>query len=281
MCTSQGSACLFQSLLVNPELMSGIDSIVLLSPAFMFPNAPRRMTKSDLKEILIALKRLSVRILLVDNEFGLWHYSRANKEYSRDTGDGLRSVRAYCNDETDLNSGNIMLRCSDHSFDFIDGHSPEWDARGDETKMEIINLSSGEIIVGAPTGGGQALRVPRGRIAIGPDGVAITWPVKPRPDASDASGAHRQICFHRAAPILHLVVYGWLKYTIIQSKICKKIERLEEIKEKLESRMYNIMTCIRNWCVSTSDDEIHLRYRELMDVEKLVNIEMYFETDEV
>ena len=94
-CTSQGSVCLFQSLLVNPELMSGIDSIVLLSPAFMFPNAPRRMTKSDLKEILIALKRLSVRILLVDNEFGLWHYSRANKEYSRDTGDGLRSVRAY------------------------------------------------------------------------------------------------------------------------------------------------------------------------------------------
>ena len=151
-----------------------------------------------------------------------------------------------------------MLRCSDHSFDFIDGHSPEWDARGDETKMEIINLSSGEIIVGAPTGGGQALRVPRGRIAIGPDGVAITWPVKPRPDASDASGAQDPNLFppRRADPTPGGL---WMAeiYDNSEVKFVKKIERSKEIKEKLESRMYNIMTCIRNWCVSTSDDEIH------------------------
>lgn len=261
-CTSQGAACLFYSLFEYPELILGIDSIVLFSPAFIFRGAPQ-VPSGTLKFLLSKLDELSVRILLVNNEYGLWHYSRVTERNNIDTEES-RMLRNYTNMQK--NSGNIMLRCTDHSFDV----SKQYEKRGDLAEIEIINLSSEDITLCRPG-------IPDKILPIGKIG---TWEGKSLDIIQDKTNqilikVRDTVKAFGTNKVILMKVYDKKSYVSPITDKCVMIEK------ELDSRMPKIMMCIYNWCVAGTDEEIQRKFEELMYIEKLVNIQIYFDTDRV
>lgn len=111
-CTSQGSAILFDIISQNPDILYNIRSIVIVSPAFSFEGQQRSVVRTRFESFLRECEDKNTRILLLLTEYqwGKWEPERSGWN-----GDLIKS--GVCK--------AVFVPNTTHSFDICNG-CPKW-----------------------------------------------------------------------------------------------------------------------------------------------------------